>query len=818
MGVGLIVANDRRSTDIQINRMEEKSYNKRDMSENDTTFTLRDMVGMVQANWYWFVLSVALCLAAAFFYLKVTPKIYTRTATILIKDENKGGAFSESAAFEELGMFNVKSNVDNEILILNSKRLMREVVRQLKLDITYMLESGMCPVDLYDKSPVEVLFKDDQGDMTATFALTLLPDRKALLSGFPGEDQPGQTVALNDTVLTPVGKLVVVPTLYCSDAWAGQTLTIRKSKEEQVASAYKNRISVSLINKQSSSVAITLEDVCVRRSEDIINTLINIYNEDALYDRNQIARNTSKFIGERISIISRELGDVDSQIEQFKKENRITDITSETGIYLQTSSDYKNEGISVENQINLVRFVREYLMDESKAGDLLPANTGITDASISTAIAEYNDLLLKRDKLRSHSSSRNPVIQNLNNSLAAMKKSVVSSIDNLLVSLDIRMKNIRTQEKQSMQRIASVPSQERAVLSIGRQQKIKEELYLYLLNKREENELSLAMNENSTRIIDLAYGTGRPVAPKTSAILLTALMIGGLLPAILIYVTLLLNTKVRNRKDIENVVSAPFLGEIPQCTMTGNDEVVVAENRRDATSEAFRILRTNVDFIRAGNPGQKVMMITSMHPFSGKTFTSVNLAMSFALISKKVVLLDLDLRKRTLSRYVKEYRNGISTFLSGQETDVDKIIAKGVLNPNLDMIPAGPLPPNPVELLLSDNLDRLMSELRKRYDYIVIDSVPSTIVADTAVLNRVLDMTIYVIRQGILDRRLLVDVERFYRERKFVNMSVLLNGVKYKQSAYGYGYDYGNGYGYYYGREDGKKEKRRFRWWSNRKK
>ena len=466
------------------------------------------------------------------------------------------------------------------------------------------------------------------------------------------------------------------------------------------------------------------------RAEDVINTLISVYNTDAINDKNQIVMNTSNFINDRLIVIEKELGDVDSDIESYKREHQLTDISSETGMYLQTSSQYRQEGLSLENQLSLAKYIKNYLTDPGKSSDLIPANTGISDVNIESQIGEFNEMLLKRDKLISNSSSKNPVVQDLNNSLIAMKQTIIRSVDNLIVGLNIKIKNIRAQEEQTSRRISAVPTQQKEVLSVERRQKIKEELYLYLLNKREENELTQRMTESNARIIDPAAGSNAPVAPKSMMILLASIVLGCAIPAGVLWLLAVSDTKVRSRKDVEGVLSVPFLGEIPMRDKKDKSEVVVHENGRDSVSEAFRIVRTNMDFMRVKDKKMQVVMFTSFNPGAGKTFVSMNLAMSFALTHKKVVLVDLDIRKGTLSSHVRVSDKGVTNYLSGRIDNVDEIIRQNELCDKLDIIHAGPVPPNPAELLLGDRLETLIAELRKRYDYIILDNVPAGVVAD----------------------------------------------------------------------------------------
>lgn len=767
------------------------------VEENE--LNLEDILHTVLANWYWFVLSVVICAGAAFLYLKWAPKVYTRTASVLIKDDAKGGALSESAAFEDLGIFGTKRNVDNEVLVFKSRRLMTEVARNLHLDVSYTVKEGLRTVELYTQSPVLLSFPDAEEAQAFSLRAKPISAEEVVLSDFMIEDESAgkpMTVALNDTVTTPVGRVVVVPSLYYGDKYFNTTVQVTKSPLQNVALGFQANLQATLASKTATIINLTLQDVSIPRAEDVINTLISVYNTDAINDKNQIVMNTSNFINDRLIVIEKELGSVDSDIESYKREHQLTDISSETGMFLQTSSRNQQEGLSLENQLSLAKYIKNYLTDPGKSSELIPANTGISDVNIESQIGEYNEMLLKRDKLISNSSNKNPVVQDLNNSLIAMKQTIIRSVDNLIVGLNIKIKNVQAQEEQTNRRISAVPTQQKEILSVERRQKIKEELYLYLLNKREENELTQRMTESNARIIDPASGSNVPVAPKSMMIFLASIVLGCAIPAGVLWMLVISDTKVRSRKDVEGVLSVPFLGEIPMRDKKDKNEVVVHENGRDSVSEAFRIVRTNMDFMRVKDKNMQVVMFTSFNPGAGKTFVSINLAMSFALTHKKVVLVDLDIRKGTLSSHVKVSDMGVTNYLSGRVDNVDEIIRKGELYDKLDIIHAGPVPPNPAELLLSDRLETLVAELRKRYDYIILDNVPAGVVADAVIVNRVADLTIYVVRAGRMDRRALPEVEKIYKEGKLRNMSLILNGTMYKHGTYGYHYGYGYGYGY----------------------
>ena len=571
--------------------MNTEPQNNNDIRDQESEISIVDIFHLVLANWHWFTLSILVCVGIAFFYLKSSSKVYSRKASVLIRDDSKGGSISESSAFADISLFGGKRNVDNEVLVFQSRYLMEKVARRLCLDMSYKIRNGLREDELYTHSPIVVVFPESEERQVIKTAITPIDSVTVRLSDFVlsvnGEESHfAETVDvhLNDTVSTPIGTVVVTPTLYYTDTFYDNPIYVTKSNMEKVVEKYLNEINISLASKTATIINLVLKDVSTARAEDILNMLIAVYNEDVINDKNQIAVNTSKFINDRLIIIERELGSVDANIESFKRENQLTDITSETGMYLQNTSRYKQEGLTLENQLSIAKYIKEYLIDPQKNSDLIPANTGISDNSVEAQIKEYNDMLLKRDKLVAGSSNKNPIVIDLNNSLGAMKQTIIRSVDNLIVGLNIQLKNIREQEEQTVKRIEAVPTQQKYVLTVERQQKIKEELYLYLLNKREENGLTLAITESNARIIDPASGSSDPVAPRSMIILLVSIVLGTAIPIGVLWLLNVTDTKVRTRKELDDALTVPLLGDIPRHdTGKGEDSdgIVVRENSRD---------------------------------------------------------------------------------------------------------------------------------------------------------------------------------------------------------------------------------------------
>lgn len=772
-------------------------------ANNIQAFTFQDIIEIVLRKWYWFVASIVLFLIAGGIYILRTSPVYQRNATIMVKDSRKGSGSTEMAAFSELAGLSSRRNVDNELFVLQARRLMLSVVDKLNLSVNYTTRQGLRTADLYKRSPIAVKFVNDNESSACSFRVKLFED-KVEISHFRHKKQKGEdtdadkdfsaTSPYGEPIVTPNGQIVVEKTLYMDDGYIGRTINVSKQNREVVAARYRTATQSAVANKMSSIINIALKDVVAKRAEDVINTLIEVYNADAVYDKQQVAEATADFIDARLSIISKELGSVDSDIQSFKNKNNLVDIEAETKRNMTESSKLKEEGLSVESQIEMSKFIKEYLNDAETANNLIPVtSTGDkTSTVLSKQIADYNELVLRREKLQQNGAKNNPVIQQLDRDLVAMKNAILASLDSNIATLEIMRDNLRREENKTNSRISSVPSQEKEYLSIARQQRIKEELYLYLLNKREENAISLAITENSARIIDSAFGPLKPIAPRKPLIMLMMLVLGIAVPFSIVYLREMFNTSVRGRRDIERSTSVPYLGDIPVFEGKMHRSVAVRENGRDNVSEAFRIIRTNMTFMNTMDGKQQVIQVTSSNAHAGKTFISTNLGMTLAFSGQKVLLIDLDLRRRTMSKHMGQRNNpnGVSKFISDKSVKVQDIITKSELHENFDCIYAGLQPPNPAEMLMSARLDELIGECRKLYDAIIIDSVPALVIADALITSRIADVCLYVVREGLLDRRQLPDIEGLYRENKLHNMCIILNGASEHNHRYGYGYTY----------------------------
>lgn len=767
-------------------------------NKNDQGLNIVDLFMYLASQWKWFLLSILICGGIAWYNYARAPLVYFRSATVIIKDPSNKASTSGLDRFDN---FINKVNVANEILQFRSKKLMREVVQRVHADVSYQIKDGLRSNELYNESPVLVSLPDALPEQSFSFTMTLKDAKTVTLSDFSGiEAKPSYEVALNDTVAIIEGmNVVVTATNYLRDSWLNTPIRVQKLPVESMVNYYKNALGIQQEEEEASILTLALKDSSPARAEDVLNTLITVYNEEAIKEKNQVAVNTANFINERLIIIERELGNVESNLESFKQRNQIVDIASSAGMYMTESQKYNADAMELETQLRLANFIKDYLTDPSKETDLIPSNTGISDMNIENQISLYNAAKLKRDHLIDDSSVNNPVVQELNNSLRAMKQSIIRAVDNMIVSLNVKRNDAQNREMRAQDRVTAIPTKERQMLSIERQQKIKEALYLFLLNKREENALSQAMADNNARVIDGAEGSNAPISPNRNRILLLGLLVGIALPGAVCLAILFMDTRVHGRKDIEGVTSVPYLGEIPLDKEAMKDHrkkvMAVKEQGDDIVSEAFRILRTNMAFLSKKDKPAQVITFTSFNIGAGKTFIARNLSMSLAYLKKRVVMVDLDIRKGTLSRHFGHYHVGVTNYLSDNTVKVDNIIQH---QEGFDLIPAGILAPNPAELLMDNRLDELMDELRARYDYIIVDNVPVGLIADATIANRIADLTIFVVRAGKLDRRQLPDIEKLYQEKKLKNMALVLNGANPERHGYGYSYGYGYGYGYGY--------------------
>lgn len=782
----------------------------------DDFIRIQDLWSMFVPKWYWFAISLFITLTIAVLYLLSTPPIYTRTAAILVKDNSKSSSSTSAMNdFSDLGIFKSNTNINNELLTLKSPTLMTEVVNRLGLNETFTIRKGLKNVDLYKVSPVTITFCD-KIEVPLSFTIKFSSKEAFAISELEisGEDI-GETLSaqMGDSIQTSAGIMIVSPTQEFTDAFIGTSIRYVRGSVRAAVDTYSNALVAELGNEDATIINLSINDTSIRKAEDILNTLIEVYNENWIRDKNQIAVSTSQFISDRLGVIESELGHVDENISSYKSEHLLPDVQAASGLYMAQSAENNKELSTLNNQLSTAQYIRREL-NTKQLDQTLPANSGIVSANIETQISEYNNLVLDRNRLIANSSEKNPLVKNMASSLQSMQRTIIQSVDNLIVSLNTQIRSLRRQEEATTNRLASNPNQAKYLLSVERQQKVKEKLYLYLLQKREENELSQAFTAYNTRLITAPRGSMFPTAPRKMNILLVAFAVGLLVPAVGIFMKENMNTKVRGRKDLENL-SIPFIGEIPQYSGTKKKWwefkhrkrqdmkiIVVNEGNRNIINEAFRVLRSNMDFMASKDNNQHVFVLTSFNPGSGKSFLAINIAISFAIKKKKILVIDGDLQHRTVSSYVDSPNKGLSDYLNNQIEDWKEIIVSYKGYTNLHILPIGTIPPNPTELLEDSKLSMLIEALRPEYDYIFIDCPPVDIVADAQIIEKWADRTIFVVRSGLLDRSMLSELENMYTGKRFKNLSMILNGTESTGGRYGYRYGYHYGYASYYGSKD----------------
>lgn len=805
-------------------------------NQADDFIRLQDLFYLCLAKWRWFILSLAVTLGIATYNILTTPNVYQRTASLMIKDDSKSQGISSdvSSMFGDMGLGNAKSNVNNELIAIQSPAMLLETGKRLKLDVDYAIDGAFHKEALYGGDlPVTVDFIGFTDEQSGSFQLQLKGDGSYLISklkgitrdNLPVDDSDEISGRLGQIIHTPLGKIKVdkAPS-YSQFVKNGDAsvLYVSRSNIYAMTDRIKGSLAASLSEEKSTVIDLTYKDVLPKRAEDVINTIISVYRKNWLEDKNQMTISTSHFITERLGVIERELGDVDKNISAFKSSNLLPDVEAAAQQYMQKSTEVDKQIMDLNSRLAIAQYIRNYLTGKVGKNQLLPSNTGIESPGIEQQISEYNKRQLERNNLVANSSEQNPLVADYDQSLGSMRKSITASLDNFVVTLKTQLGTLQANEAATTTQIASNPNQAKYLQTVGRQQKVKESLYLFLLQKREENELSKAFTAYNTRIITPATGDNKPVAPVRRNIMLVAFVLGFLIPVVIIFVRENMNTTVRGRKDLKNM-NVPFLGEIPYSISRKNRptldqrirfwkkpkevrQIVVKAGKRDIVNEAFRVLRTNFEFTIGTHPEQNVIVFTSFNPGSGKSHLAANMAMSLAIKKKKVLLIDGDLRNGSSSMLIGSPGEGLSDYLNGRIADIHDILHKGEesgLVKYFDVIPIGTIPPNPTELLFTPLLEQMIKTMRQEYDYVFIDCPPIEVVADTPIYEQFADRTIFVVRSGLMERSMLPEIDALYKEKKFKNMTLILNGTKARGGRYGshYGYGYGYGYGYNYNKE-----------------
>ena len=813
--------------------MKETNFNEAQESKEEN-IDVKELLFKYLIHWPWFVGAVVACLIAAWVYLHMSTPVYNISATVLIKDDKKGGSAGMLSGLESLGldgMVSSSQNIDNEIEVLRSKTIVKEVVEDLGLYISYTDKDEFPSRNMYKTSPVQVSLTPQEADLLEkpmTVEMTLQPQGSIDVNVKIGDDEYQKHFEKLPAVFpTDKGTLAffltpdsVLSSKRTSEETTDSEKTTRNitatiNKPLAVAKAYCKNMTIEPTSKTTSVAVISLKNSNVQRGKDFINKLLEMYNINTNNDKNEVAQKTAEFINERISIISKELGSTEKDLESFKRGAGITDLTSDAQIALTGSAEYEKKRVENQTQINLLQDLQRYMQNEGY--EVLPSNIGLQDVNLAAAINRYNDVLVERKRLLRTSTENNPTIINLDTSISAMKENVQVSLDRVLRGLFITKADLDREASRYSRRISEAPGQEREFVSIARQQEIKAGLYLMLLQKREENAITLAATANNAKIIDEAIADDAPVSPRSKITYLIALILGVGIPVGVIYLLELTKFKIEGRADVEKLTSAPIVGDIP-LTDEKQGAIAVFENQNNLMSETFRNVRTNLQFM-LGN-GKKVILVTSTVSGEGKSFISGNLAISLSLLGKKVVIVGLDIRKPGLNKVfnISKREQGITQYLANPEKNLMDLVQLSDVSKSLYILPGGTVPPNPTELLARDGLDKAIETLKKNFEYVILDTAPVGMVTDTLLIGRVADLSVYVCRADYTRKNEYTLINELIDGNKLPNLCTVINGLDLKRKKYGYYYGYGKygkyygygkryGYGYGYGETSDNKEK-----------
>ena len=799
--------------------MKEDLYDDLYLEEKEEKTDFKAVLFKYTIHWPWFVACILLCMAGAWLYLRYTPPVYNISASVIIKDNDKNSkASSGMADLEDLGFYSSINNFDNEVEILQSRTLIKKVVEELDLYISYAAKSSFHDIELYKSSPVKVWITPEEAQKLpapAYINLTLQPGNKLNVKITIGEQEYSkQFDKLPALLTTPSGTFSFTPA-DSTIAKSEQKIMATVSSPRSVAGSYRGALSIEPTSKSTTIAQISVKSTHTQRGMDFINKLVEVYNRDANDDKNEVATKTAEFIDERIKIINGELGTTEQELETFKRDAGLTDLKSDAQLALSENSEYEKKRAENSTQLRLVQFLASYANNPDHAYEVLPVNVGLTDTGLTELINRYNEMLLERKRLLRSSQENNPVVVNLDASIRAMRSNVLTTINSVQRGLAITQADLERQAGKYAGRITNAPGQERQLVSISRQQEIKAGLYLMLLQKREENAITLASTANNARIVDEALADAIPVSPKGKMIYLVALILGVALPVAVIYIIELFKYKIEGRADVEKITSLPIVGDVPFSENKSSEgAIVVHENQNDLMAETFRNVRTNVLYMMKSN--EKVILVTSTTTGEGKTFIASNLAVSLALLGKKIVIVGLDIRKPGLNKAFQLSRKeqGISQFLANPEhTDLMSLVQVSNINPNLSILPGGPIPPNPTELVARESLPQAIDILKKHFDYIILDTAPIGMVTDTLLISRVANASIYVCRADYTHKADYTLINELGEQKKLPNLCTIINGLDMKKKKYGYYYGYGKygkyyrygkkyGYGYGYGAEN----------------
>ncbi len=778
-----------------------KQNNNLPNNSEDFNFNLKRTLSFYLKQWKWFILSLIICLGITYINLRYTTPKYIAKAKIMLLDDKDN---SSASALKDLSLFSESEDamVEDEIQVIKSRSFLRNIIKRLNLNIRYYTKGRVYESELYKNSPIVVNFIEPDSIINNTsfnFYTEILSSSN--FNYRKNEEDIPKKYAFGETIPTPFGGIIITPKYKNIENRSGGVIRVNIAKIEYLAESLKNRVSISPTGQSSKVVEVSLVDPVIEKAKDIVNTLIDEYNESTMQKKNDISESTAKFIDNRIRLIAKDLVSADSSIVNFKTGNKVTDVASEAGQFLSSSAANEQQLDVAKMQLGQLNFMESTLGDETSMYSSIPSNLGASDAAISALSTRYNQLLERRKALLKSAGEQNPIILALDQTLADIRQNLQQSIINSSKSLRIQIGSLESQSRRINSKIFSVPGQERKLRSIERNRGIKESLYLYLLQKKEESAISLAATSPRAKIIDKAYNSGGgPIFPNKQIAYVGALFFGLLIPFMIFYIKNLLDTKIHNKEDLEKEIKRiTVLGEIPK--IKGNN-ILVKRNDRSILSESFRIIRTNFDYIKRTRKVENydnVIFVTSTINGEGKSFFSMNMALTLANTDKRVLLIGADIRNPKLLMGINNQKKnnegkvGLTEYLVDKSVIVGEAINTHEVNGNkIDILLSGKVPPNPAELLMSDRMKPLFDKVSEQYDYVIVDTAPSMLVTDTLLFSQYAGHTIYMTRADYTEKRILNFAKELHDESKLNGMMLVVNDVK--QANFGYGAKYG-----YYG-------------------
>ncbi len=777
-------------------------------SNPSNDFNLKKTLSLYFRQWKWFVISCMLCFGVAFLILRYSTPQYLAVAKVMLLDDKEA---SSAGALKDLSIFSEKEDamVEDEVQVIRSRSFLRNIVKRLNLNVKYFVKGRVNEFELYKKSPIVINFIESDSIIYNTsfnFYAEILSTTD--FNFRIKEDDAPKKYTFGETIPTHFGGIIITPKSEKIESYIGNNIRAKITPLESLAEALKTRIMINPTGKSSKVVEISITDPVIRKAKDIVNTLIDEYNVSSIQKKNEISKNTADFINERVELIASDLVNVDDSIVKFKTGNKITDVASEAGQFLNSSVLNEQQLDASRMQLNQLNYMEESLGDDSGKYGSIPSNLGLGDPAISQLSTRYNELLERRRTLLKSAGEQNPIVVELDQTLNGVRQNLQQSINNSSKSLRIQIGSLEGQSKRINSKIFSVPGQERRLRAIERKQGIKESLYLYLLEKREEATISLTATSPNAKIIDEAYNSkGGPVSPNKPMTYISAILLGLIIPFSVIYLKDILDTKIHNKEDLEKEIrNITVLGEIPRIKRGGN--TLVELNDRSILSESFRIIRTNFDYIKRGRDVKNydnVIFVTSTINGEGKSFFSLNMALTLANTGKRVLLLGADIRNPQIYSAINDKKDnlvskiGLTKFLADKSVILGEAIDNYNINGiSIDILLSGKVPPNPAELLMTNRIKDLFNSVSEQYDYVIVDTAPSMLVTDTLLISEYAGHTIYLTRADYTEKRILNFAKELHAEKKLNGMMLVVNDVN--QSNFGYGAKYG-----YYGAPEKKR-------------